>query len=39
LSINITGMDDKGNVQIYNPWGLKRTLTAEQLYAAMSYPK
>jgi hypothetical protein len=37
--ILVTGMDDKGNVQIYNPWGLKRTLTAEQLYAAMSYPK
>jgi hypothetical protein len=32
----ITGLDSNGNVEVYNPWGIKRTMTAEQLLAAMT---
>jgi hypothetical protein len=35
----ITGLDPQGNVQMYNPWGVKRTLTVDQLYEAMGYPQ
>ena len=38
-TIAITGIDDNGNVQTYNPWGIKRTLTPEQLVQALSSAK
>jgi len=37
-SILINGVDSKGDVEIYNPWGIEKTLTVEQLYAAMGNP-
>jgi hypothetical protein len=37
-AIAVTGLDAQGNVQIYNPWGVKRTMTPEQLFKAMTKP-
>ena len=37
-SILINGVDSKGDVDIYNPWGTEKMLTMEQLYTAMGTP-
>ncbi len=37
--LSINGIDSQGNVQIYNPWGLKRTFTVDELFNAMGSPK
>ena len=34
--LSITGLDASGNVEVYNPWGIKHTMTPEQLLTAMT---
>jgi hypothetical protein len=34
--LSITGLDANGNVEVFNPWGIKRTLTPAQLLQAMT---
>jgi hypothetical protein len=37
--LSITGLDASGNVEVFNPWGVKRTLTPAQLFQAMTGAK
>jgi hypothetical protein len=34
--LSITGLDSDGNVEVYNPWGIKHTMTPDQLLQAMT---
>ena len=36
--IAVTDIDSQGNVDIYNPWGIKRTMPDSELFEAMGLP-